>query len=54
MPWSFLFDIVHHRRQITTYLRSMGSMVPQIRTERRRAVIHTSIPRTRTESMVVS
>lgn len=30
MAWSFLFDIVHHRGQITTYLRAMGSTVPQI------------------------
>jgi len=30
MAWSFLFDIVHHRGQITTYLRPMGSKVPQI------------------------
>jgi uncharacterized damage-inducible protein DinB len=30
MAWSFLFDIVHHRGQITTYLRAMGSKVPQI------------------------
>jgi uncharacterized damage-inducible protein DinB len=30
MAWSFLFDIVHHRGQITTYLRPMGSTVPQI------------------------
>ena len=30
MAWSFLFDIVHHRGQITTYLRPMGSRVPQI------------------------
>jgi hypothetical protein len=28
--WSFLFDILHHRGQITTYLRPMGSTVPQI------------------------
>jgi uncharacterized damage-inducible protein DinB len=28
--WGFLFDIVHHRGQITTYLRAMGSTVPQI------------------------
>jgi len=28
--WSFLFDIVHHRGQISTYLRPMGSTVPQI------------------------
>ncbi len=30
IAWSFLFDIVHHRGQITTYLRPMGSTVPQI------------------------
>ena len=30
MAWSFLFDIVHHRGQITTYLRPMGSTLPQI------------------------
>ena len=30
MAWSFLFDLVHHRGQITTYLRAMGSTVPQI------------------------
>ena len=30
MAWSFLFDIVHHRGQITIYLRPMGSTVPQI------------------------
>ena len=30
MAWSFIFDIVHHRGQITTYLRPMGSTVPQI------------------------
>lgn len=30
MAWSCLFDIVHHRGQITTYLRPMGSTVPQI------------------------
>ena len=30
MGWSFLFDIVHHRGQISTYLRPMGSKVPQI------------------------
>jgi uncharacterized damage-inducible protein DinB len=28
--YGFLFDIVHHRGQITTYLRAMGSTVPQI------------------------
>lgn len=30
MAWSVLFDIVHHRGQISTYLRPMGSTVPQI------------------------
>jgi len=30
MAWNFLFDIVHHRGQIATYLRPMGSTVPQI------------------------
>ena len=30
MAWSFLFDIVHHRGQISTYLRPMGSTVPHI------------------------
>ena len=30
MAWSFLFDIVHHRGQITPSLRPMGSTVPQI------------------------
>ena len=30
MAWGFLFDIVHHRGQITTYLRPMGSTVPQL------------------------
>ena len=30
MAWGFLFDIVHHRGQISTYLRPMGSKVPQI------------------------
>ena len=30
MAWSFFFDIIHHRGQITTYLRPMGSTVPQI------------------------
>ena len=28
--WSFLFDIVHHRGQLSTYLRPMGSTVPSI------------------------
>jgi uncharacterized damage-inducible protein DinB len=30
MAWGFLLDIVHHRGQISTYLRPMGSTVPQI------------------------
>jgi uncharacterized damage-inducible protein DinB len=30
MAWSFLFDLIHHRGQITTYLRPMGAKVPQI------------------------
>jgi uncharacterized damage-inducible protein DinB len=30
MAWSFLFDLVHHRGQVTTYLRPMGSTVPQV------------------------
>jgi uncharacterized damage-inducible protein DinB len=28
--FGFLFDIIHHRGQLTTYLRPMGSTVPQI------------------------
>jgi uncharacterized damage-inducible protein DinB len=28
--WGFLFDLIHHRGQLTTYLRPMGSTVPQI------------------------
>jgi uncharacterized damage-inducible protein DinB len=28
--WGFLFDIIHHRGQISTYLRPMGSTVPAI------------------------
>ena len=28
--WGFLLDIIHHRGQLTTYLRPMGSTVPQI------------------------
>ena len=30
MAWGFLFDIIHHRGQISTYLRPMGSTVPRI------------------------
>ncbi len=28
--WGFMLDMIHHRGQITTYLRPMGSTVPQI------------------------
>ena len=28
--WGFLLDIIHYRGQISTYLRAMGSTVPQI------------------------
>ena len=28
--WGFLLDIIHHRGQLTTYLRPMGAKVPQI------------------------
>ena len=28
--WGFFFDIIHHRGQLSTYLRPMGSKVPQI------------------------
>ena len=28
--WGFLFDLVHHRGQLSTYLRPMGSTVPAI------------------------
>jgi uncharacterized damage-inducible protein DinB len=28
--WGFLLDMVHHRGQISTYLRPMGAKVPQI------------------------
>lgn len=30
MAWGFLLDAVHHRGQLSTYLRPMGSTVPQI------------------------
>ena len=30
MAWGFLFDAVHHRGQLSTYLRPMGSKVPSI------------------------
>lgn len=28
--WTFLLDVIHHRGQISTYLRPMGSTVPKI------------------------
>ena len=28
--WGFLFDAIHHRGQLSTYLRPMGGKVPQI------------------------
>lgn len=28
--WGFLLDMIHHRGQVSTYLRPMGSKVPQI------------------------
>jgi uncharacterized damage-inducible protein DinB len=28
--WGFLFDAIHHRGQITTYLRAMGGKVPSL------------------------
>jgi len=28
--WGFFLDMIHHRGQISTYLRPMGSTVPQI------------------------
>jgi uncharacterized damage-inducible protein DinB len=28
--WGFLMDAVHHRGQLSTYLRPMGSKVPSI------------------------
>jgi uncharacterized damage-inducible protein DinB len=30
MAWGFLFDAIHHRGQLTTYLRAMGERVPSI------------------------
>ena len=30
MAWGFLFDTIHHRGQLSTYLRPMGAKVPQI------------------------
>jgi uncharacterized damage-inducible protein DinB len=30
MVWGFLFDAIHHRGQLSTYLRPMGGKVPSI------------------------
>jgi uncharacterized damage-inducible protein DinB len=30
MAWGFLFDLIHHRGQLSTYLRPMGGKVPSI------------------------
>ncbi len=30
MAWGFLLDSIHHRGQLSTYLRPMGAKVPQI------------------------
>lgn len=30
MAWGFLLDMIHHRGQLSTYLRPMGAKVPQI------------------------
>jgi len=30
MSWGFLFDAIHHRGQLSTYLRAMGAVVPSI------------------------
>jgi uncharacterized damage-inducible protein DinB len=30
MVWGFLFDAIHHRGQLSTYLRPMGGQVPSI------------------------
>ncbi|MDE2399748.1 MAG: hypothetical protein KGL67_01930 [Patescibacteria group bacterium] len=30
MSWGFLFDAIHHRGQLSTYLRAMGAKVPSI------------------------
>ncbi len=30
MMWGFLFDMIHHRGQLSTYLRPMGGTVPAI------------------------
>jgi uncharacterized damage-inducible protein DinB len=30
MAWGFLFDAIHHRGQLATFLRAMGTKVPSI------------------------
>jgi uncharacterized damage-inducible protein DinB len=30
MAWGFLFDLIHHRGQLSVYLRPMGAKVPSI------------------------
>ncbi len=30
MAWSFFFDMIHHRGQLSSYLRPMGGKVPSI------------------------
>lgn len=30
MAWGFLFDAIHHRGQLTTYLRAVGAKVPSV------------------------
>lgn len=30
MAWGFLFDLIHHRGQLSVYLRPMGAKVPAI------------------------
>jgi uncharacterized damage-inducible protein DinB len=30
MAWAFLFDAIHHRGQLLTFLRAMGAKVPSI------------------------
>jgi uncharacterized damage-inducible protein DinB len=30
MAWVFLFDAIHHRGQVATYLRAMGAIVPAV------------------------
>jgi len=30
MAWGFLLDLIHHRGQLSTYIRPMGGKVPSI------------------------